>query len=463
MAKDEAKPPKPPAQPPPLTHDKSRRRDVTPRVTRVDELSREVAELREALAAKDKFFAEMSHEFRTPLTAILGLSEALREEVHGPLNDGQGRYVDGIIESGQHLLSLINDILDLSKYKWSGGIDLETEPVEVRELCDSSVRMVQTGLERKRLSLRVTEDPLVSTLVVDRRRMKQVLVNLLSNAVKFTPEGGQVGIEISGHPNQQQARIVVWDTGPGIPEGEIGKLFRPYVQLDGSIEKREGTGLGLALVRALTELHGGSVSVASEPGKGSRFTLALPWSGRATVDPTPTPTPDAPPRWEVESFTGQTLTDQRSLVNAVDIIALARKAASEAVDERPVILVIDDNAANLRTLSDYLRIHGYRVSTANNGVEGFEKALRRRPAVAITDIQMPGMSGLEVIRRLRRTPETRGLPIVALTALATPSDRRRCIEAGATYYFSKPISLSRLLKTVQQIAPLPNARAPEGD
>ncbi len=419
---------------------------------RARELQRINGELEQALRAKDDFFAGISHEFRTPLNAILGLSEALLEELHGPLNPGQTEYISGIVESGRHLLSLINDILDISRYR-AGGMELDTAPVALREVYEASIRMVRPAIKAKKLSFSIKDDESVTTLVVDERRLRQMLVNLLANACKFTPEGGSLGLEVLGDQKRQEVTLTVWDTGVGIPSDQIDRLFKPFVQLESGLSNAQpGTGLGLSLVLAMAELHGGSVRVDSELGRGSRFTITLPWSG-SNLGKQPSK-PELTPNWDAQSFTGQTLTEDNPMINAAEIVALARQAASGNLTKRkPSVLVVDDNEANLRMLGDYLPLHGFQVFTARNGEEGYNKALMRRPGVILLDIKMPGLSGLDVIAHLRRRSETAAIPVVVVTALALPSDRRRCIAAGATHFFSKPVRLGKLLATIKKLSP----------
>ncbi len=235
------------------------------------------AELQRAIRIKDEFLASMSHELRTPLTAILGLAESLSEQYMGALNEEQLASLQTIESSGRHLLALINDILDLSKLEASQMI-LELGPVMVQEVCQSSLLFVKDAAHKKHIQVTSKLDPAVEQLHLDGRRLKQMLVNLLNNAVKFTPEGGQVELQVNSNAKDQTVSFSVSDTGIGIAQENLTRLFQPFVQLDSGLNRRyEGTGLGLALVARMVKLHGGSVTVASELGKGSCFTITLPW------------------------------------------------------------------------------------------------------------------------------------------------------------------------------------------
>ncbi len=234
--------------------------------------------LESALQTRDNFLANMSHELRTPLTAILGMSEILGEQVRGPLNSKQIQYVKNIYASGEHLLQLINDILDLSKID-ARQIKLELQYVPFQEVCDSSVNFIRQQAEKKNLQMAVNVDPKQPMIQADARRLKQILINLLNNAVKFTPAGGQFGLDVKDDPEDAAwVQFTVWDTGIGIAPEDQEMLFQPFVQIDSKLNRRyEGTGLGLVLVSRFTELHNGKVTLESEPDQGTRVTVHLPY------------------------------------------------------------------------------------------------------------------------------------------------------------------------------------------
>ena len=385
---------------------------------RTEELSRANAELARGVRLKDEFLANMSHELRTPLSAILTRVEILQEQVFGHLNNKQVNYIENIEKSGRHLLGLINDILDLSKIE-AGKMDLQKETLHVKDICHSSLDFIKELALKKSLKVVINIDCAVDTIIADTRRLKQILINLLNNAVKFTNEKQSIGLEVVGFQEEEVIHFTVWDNGIGIADADMDKLFKSFVQVDSSLARRyEGTGLGLALVRRLTEMHGGSVSVESEVGKGSRFTVSLPWQEgiRCETDDTKT----------VPTIPGN----------------ISRS--------HPLILLAEDNESNIQSLSDYLQLYGYQVIVARHGIEAIERAKEESPAIILMDIQMPIMDGLEATRQIRSTTIISNISIIALTALAMPGDKERCFAAGVNAYLSKPIYLKGLLKLIEE-------------
>jgi PAS domain S-box-containing protein len=383
---------------------------------RTTDLSLANLQLAKALRARNDFLATMSHELRTPLTGILGLTEGMHKGVYGSLTEKQNGILINIQESGRHLLSLINDILDLSRIE-AGKIEFRQEPVVLKDICRAALRLVEQAAHKKRLKIHHQFDDGIGIILADDRRLKQILVNLLDNAVKFTQLNGSVGLEVTGDPANQQLIITVWDTGIGIAPENISRLFEPFVQLDDRLSREyNGTGLGLSLVHKLTILQEGKVEVQSEPNKGSRFTITLPWK-------------------QLQS-SGSRLPMTEIIHPTLDLT-------------NPIkILVAEDNQVSLELLTDFLCSKGYQVYQATNGQEALEQTLLLRPDLIIMDIQMPVMDGLEVIRRLRQDQNLPQIPIIALTALAMLGDQKRCLEAGANVYMSKPFGLVELQEIV---------------
>jgi signal transduction histidine kinase len=386
------------------------------------------AELARATRLKDEFLASMSHELRTPLNAVLGLSEALLDELCGALDERQRQAVSTIAQSGQHLLELINDILDLAKIE-SGKLALHHEVVRSEVLLQSSLDFVRQLAQQKQITLTPIIDPRIPQLWLDDRRFRQVLINLLSNAVKFTLEGGAVTLRLELVPeDQQRIRLVVEDTGIGIAPEHLPQLFEPFVQIDSRLNRQyAGTGMGLALVRRIVELHQGTVRVVSQVGQGSQFIIEGPW--RAT-DP---PGGDLPDRSCSDRDRATLILDPRP--------------------DRPLlqkrILLADDNALNTLLFSEYLQAEGYQVVLARNGQEALASVTQADFDLILMDIQMPIMDGLTTIRQLRQQAQFQHLPIIAVTALAMPGDQQRCLQAGATEYIPKPVQLKHLNQRIQ--------------
>ena len=380
---------------------------------RTTELTAANAELARAARLKDEFLANMSHELRTPLNGILSLSEILQEGIYGFLNPQQTKSICTIEESGRHLLSLINDILDLAKID-AGKLELEMTPVSVEGIGNASMRLIKEMALKKRIKTSVNYDSALTIIQADERYLLQILLNLLSNAVKFTPEGGQINLEVSAE--QGVVNFIVSDTGIGIAEKDMDRLFKPFMQVDSGLNRAyEGTGLGLSLVYRLTELHGGSVSVKSEVGKGTRFVVSLPLRAITEV-PKNSPEPQA-----------------------------------DSPSSSGLILLVDDNLTSLETLSDYLKAKGYQIILAYDGTQAIERTIEEHPDLILMDIQMPCLDGLEATRRIRAKAEVGATPIIALTALAMPGDRERCLEAGVNEYLSKPVSFKQLMAAIDGV------------
>jgi signal transduction histidine kinase len=379
-------------------------------------------ELARATRLKDEFLASMSHELRTPLNAVLGMSEALLDGLCGALDQRQRQAIATIAQSGQHLLELINDILDLAKIG-SGKLELHHQAVQPALLLQSSLDFVRPLAAKKQIALTLHIDPQIGQIWVDDRRLRQVLINLLSNAVKFTLEGGAVTLRLLLAADQQIC-FVVEDTGIGIAADQLGRLFEPFVQIDSRLNRQyAGTGMGLALVRRLVELHQGTVRVESQVGQGSQFIVAGPWRCPA----------------EQAAAIGPVV---RTIVSSP-----VERGAIDAPQKR--ILLADDNALNTLMFSEYLQEEGYQVVLARNGEEALAALGSSRVDLVVMDIQMPVLDGLATMRQLRQQAQFQDLPIIALTALAMPGDQQRCLQAGATEYIPKPVQLKHLIQRVR--------------
>ncbi len=386
-------------------------------------------ELMRATRLKDEFLASMSHELRTPLNVILGMTEGLQDGVFGAVSDRQIKALKTVENSGHHLLSLINDILDVAKIE-SGQMILDLSATSVQNLCKSSIIFISQQAQRKQIRIIEQIPQNLPDIILDERRIRQVLINLLNNAIKFTDVGGSITLAVSLLSGEEYGeksflRFAVQDTGIGIAPENIKKLFQPFIQIDSALNRKfEGTGLGLALVKRIMELHEGSVSLTSELGVGSCFTIELP-CGNAVL---PTPKPESQP----------------SPVSHLQPIPSTPLAP-------PLLLLAEDNEANIATISSYLGAKGYRIIVAKDGQEAIALAKSDHPDLILMDVQMPVMDGLEATRQIRLDPIFANIPIIALTALAMEGDRDRCLAAGANEYISKPIKLKQLALLIQEL------------
>lgn len=382
---------------------------------RTADLSAANAELAHAARLKDEFLASMSHELRTPLNAVLGISEALQEEVYGPLNENQIMSLRSIEESGRHLLALINDILDLSKIE-AGKLELELTAAPVEMICQASLRIIKQNAHKKRLTIHSSFDGAVTTIQADERRLKQILVNLLANAVKFTPEGGKIGLEVVGDTAVGVVHITVWDTGIGIAEEDMARLFQPFVQLDSRLAREYGgTGLGLSLVQRMMDLHGGTVAVESEVGKGSRFIISFPWQqGERPVLP----------------------------------LAQAQQTDGGLGRLFRLALVVDDSPAAVAQLKRYFHELHVDVVSLPAGDEVVAKATLIRPDVIVLDILLPDISGWEVLSRLKADPQTRHVPVIIASVM---DERENALAVGAADCLLKPVTRQQLRQALQRL------------
>lgn len=384
-----------------------------------DELSELNVKLAEASKAKSNFLANMSHELRTPLNAIIGFSEVLLDELFGKLNKKQNEYSTEILGSGRHLLSLINDILDLSKVE-AGNMELEPGEFSINELLNSSITMIREKAVKHEIKLILDISPGADMeICADLRKMKQIMFNLLSNAAKFTPDGGSITVHaqrVNGSlPDVGGAgttagfvEIAVEDTGVGIKPEDIPKLFKEFVQLESPYEKRyEGTGLGLVLAKKLVELHGGEIWVESEFGRGSVFRFRIP-HGKVT--------------------------------KATEVSAEATEDKPESYEpaqQRKLALIIEDDIKALEITEDALLNAGYTALKAFDGKGGIEAVKREAPDLIVLDLMMPGMSGFEVIDLLHTDVATRGIPIVVLTAMSLSQKDKERLEHRAQVIIEK--------------------------
>ena len=378
------------------------------------------SELKKAAVDKDQFLANVSHELRTPLTSILGLSSSLRDGKTGPLTDKQTTYATHIYNSGDHLLHLINDLLDITKFK-TGKFRLNYETCNLLDVCQNSLSLVAPLAAQNGIAFE-TELPTQPILLrADPTRLKQMLVNLLSNAIKFTPTHKRAGLLVKQSWNDRCITISVWDEGIGIATHQLPLVFEPFTQVHTQYDRGfTGSGLGLALTRNLTDLHGGSLTVESLPSLGSRFTIKLPWAPDLQTE-------DIPP---------------------------AENATNMDLRGTGHIIIAEDNSINADMFQSWLQDAGYSVKLAANGSEAVVAYQQRQPDLVLMDVQMPIMDGIVATQQIRTLPGGQTTPIIALTALALPTDRERSIAAGVTEYLVKPCGYKTLLSLIQRLLTL---------
>jgi PAS domain S-box-containing protein len=406
-------------------------RDVTERKRFEQALLETNLELEHASKMKSEFLATMSHELRTPLNAIIGFSEALKDGLVGTMSESQQEYTGDIYTSGQHLLSLINDILDLSKVE-AGMMTLELESADLKHLLQSSLSIVKETALSQRVRLEVKIDDAIGAVQLDQRKTKQIVYNLLSNAVKFSGTGGVVSLTAKVVPRSSVGRIEgawpvqsfslaksefaqfmefdIQDSGIGISAENLPKLFRAFSQIDSSLSRRfEGTGLGLAMVRQLAELHGGTVAVASSEGFGSRFVVWLPLRSN----------------------------DSTSIIESPDVSSLVQAPPSTM----GTVLIVEGNAHAALLLRATLEEEGFSVVHAENPQMALEVATQKTLSLITVDMDLPDDGGWEFILKIRELP---ALDLVPVVIVANNIDSSIALSSGAAVVLQKPINRKEL-------------------
>jgi signal transduction histidine kinase/DNA-binding NarL/FixJ family response regulator len=366
---------------------------------------------------RTEFFAQVSHELRTPLNAILGYAQILLRE-RDRLTDRQASSLATILESGEHLLTLINDLLDLARME-AAKLELYPRDVELAPFLRGVAEIIRVKAEQKSLSFHYERSrELPPAVRVDDKRLRQVLLNLLGNAIKFTDRGNValrlLPASVNGPTGSVRMRFEIEDSGIGLSEEQLGKIFRPFEQLSDEGRREGGTGLGLAISRELVSLMGGEIAVRSKPGSGSLFSfeLDLPVAER----------PPAP--------------------------ALCRQSATGYAGPRRTVLIVDDIAQNRIMLSQSLSTLGFNVAEAVNGRVALEQAETLLPDLIVMDVMMPVMDGLEATRRLRDNPALTRIPVIVVSASTTDEDKERALAAGGTAFVPKPIDLAALFEVI---------------
>lgn len=430
-----------------------------------DKLQEAHAQLQELDAFKSKFFANITHELKTPLAMILSPLELLLQGDLGPTTEPQKATIRSMMRSGMKLLKLINDLLDLSKLE-QARVQLRIAERDLVSYLDGLVRQAEVLARRKGITLRF--EPAVQRTLVwcDLERLERVFVNLLSNALKFTPPGGNVWVRVVDLGDSVDVKVQ--DDGPGFAEEEAERLFERFYQADmGGTRKHGGTGIGLALARELVELHGGRIEAQGTVGKGATFTVTLLKDrGHFREDvlvPGHHAEPSEPLRFGGRDILANTVElDARQDYRLLDIAeATDRRVVERDPDEhqrRWTVLIVEDTPDVIRVVHLALR-QQFKVMAAPDGIKGLEMALRERPSLIITDLMMPGIDGLELTRRLRADPITRHTPIIMLTARGAVEDRVAGLDTGVNAYLQKPFSPRELLATARGLLDIQETQA----
>jgi PAS domain S-box-containing protein len=394
--------------------------DVTEDARREDELRGARAHAEEANEAKSEFLASMSHELRTPLNAVLGFAQLLQRDKKTPLNERQQDRLGHVLRGGEHLLRLIDDVLDLSQIE-SGRVTLSTEAVSVGDVLEKVTTTLEPMAARAEIVMRVA--PLADNLPrvsADRTRLSQILMNFGSNAIKYGKKGGHLLFRVDR--SEGRVRFVAQDDGVGIAEGQRHRIFEPFQRAGQETGPIEGTGIGLAISKRLAELMGGTVGFQSEPGVGSEFWVEVPEQDVVGVD---------------ESRSGGLAERFNPYLSG---------------GPKKTIVYVEDNPSNIAFMRELLGdFDSIELMTAPTAEIGLELCRAHRPAIVIMDINLPGMSGLEATRRLREWPETKEIPVVALSAAAMPRDKERGRELGFHRYLTKPVQVDELTRVLEEL------------
>jgi PAS domain S-box-containing protein len=378
---------------------------------------RRVEEVERASKAKSEFLSRVSHELRTPLNAILGFGQLLERQ--NPTEKQRGR-LRHIVNAGQHLLGLINEVLDISRIE-TGKMQVSLEPVSVGDALAEAIDLMRPLASQRKVQLFADVDVEASVHVMaDRQRLKQVLLNLLANGVKYIPEGGSVSVSCVANASEN-LRVSIADTGPGIPQEKVSRLFTPFDRLGAEQSNIEGTGLGLALSRRLVEAMRGSIGVDSVVGKGTTFWVELP----RTKSP-------------LEQAASQSRNGE-----------VVRQSSSR--EKKCTLLYIEDNLSNLTLIEQMLEERPeIELLPAIKGKLGLELAQQYSPDLILLDLHLPDLPGWEVLAQLKVQPETRGIPVIVISADATKAQINRLMQAGAATYLTKPLDVNQFFRVIDE-------------
>ncbi|BAY17795.1 CBS sensor hybrid histidine kinase [Anabaenopsis circularis NIES-21] len=431
--------------------------DVTEQQQLCKELAAKNADLIQLNRLKDEFLACISHELKTPLTAVLGLSRLLIDQQLGELNERQARYAGLIHQSGRHLMSVVNDILDLTRME-TGQMELALAPLNIQAVCDraqAEVTAIHTHSSKTLPNspavpkFTLTMEPGLEQMVADELRLRQMLVHLLSNAFKFTETSGEIGLRVSRW--EGWIAFTIWDTGIGIPEHQQHLIFQKFQQLENPLTRQfEGTGLGLVLTRALARLHGGDVSFLSQEGKGSQFTLLLPPSP-PTTGFTDSETSNK------EDRTQQNLGIQKAPTSANSQVNHPQHLPGSS---QRLVLIVEAVARYIEDLAEQLKGLGYRVIIARSGTEAVEKARRLQPQAVFLNPLLPLLSGWDVLTLLKSDAATRHIPVIVT---ATGAEKEQAFANQADGFLSLPIENQALAPLLEKLCAKPTISASEMD